>query len=42
MAKWLEDGSLEIIGRNDSQVKLHGHRIEPARLRKAKRAWTVE
>jgi len=32
MAKWLEDGSLEIIGRNDSQVKLHGHRIEPAEI----------
>ncbi|NOU19052.1 MAG: amino acid adenylation domain-containing protein [Bacteroidales bacterium] len=26
--KWLPDGNLEFIGRNDGQVKIHGHRIE--------------
>jgi precorrin-6B methylase 2 len=25
---WLEDGSVDIIGRNDDQVKISGHRIE--------------
>ena len=25
---WLEDGSIDIIGRNDDQVKISGHRIE--------------
>jgi amino acid adenylation domain-containing protein len=26
--RWLEDGTLEFIGRIDDQIKLHGHRIE--------------
>jgi len=28
LAKWTEDGEVIILGRNDSQVKLHGLRIE--------------
>jgi amino acid adenylation domain-containing protein len=27
LARWLDDGRLEYIGRNDSQVKIRGHRI---------------
>ncbi|WP_440055080.1 amino acid adenylation domain-containing protein [Pseudoalteromonas sp. T1lg65] len=27
-ARWLSDGSLEFLGRNDDQIKLHGYRIE--------------
>ncbi|OTA20325.1 peptide synthase [Xenorhabdus beddingii] len=28
IVRWLDDGSLEYLGRNDSQVKIRGHRIE--------------
>ncbi len=28
LVRWLKDGSLEYIGRNDHQVKIRGHRIE--------------
>ena len=28
LARWLEDGSIEYLGRNDFQVKIHGLRIE--------------
>lgn len=28
MARWNVDGDIELIGRNDNQVKLNGHRIE--------------
>jgi amino acid adenylation domain-containing protein len=29
------DGIIELIGRNDQQIKLHGHRIEPAEVEAA-------
>jgi amino acid adenylation domain-containing protein len=28
LCRWLPDGNLELLGRRDRQVKLHGHRIE--------------
>jgi SagB-type dehydrogenase family enzyme len=28
LGRWLPDGNLEFLGREDSQVKIHGHRIE--------------
>ncbi|MDX7989882.1 non-ribosomal peptide synthetase [Xenorhabdus littoralis] len=28
IVRWLEEGSLEYLGRNDNQVKIRGHRIE--------------
>ncbi|MGB3468587.1 MAG: amino acid adenylation domain-containing protein, partial [Cyclobacteriaceae bacterium] len=28
LVRWLENGQIEYIGRNDSQVKIRGHRIE--------------
>jgi len=28
LVRWLTDGSIEYIGRNDNQVKIRGHRIE--------------
>ncbi|MBP7006902.1 MAG: amino acid adenylation domain-containing protein, partial [Candidatus Pacebacteria bacterium] len=32
LVRWLPDGNLEYIGRNDSQVKIRGHRIEPTEV----------
>jgi amino acid adenylation domain-containing protein len=32
LAKWVGDGNLHFLGRNDSQVKIRGHRIELAEI----------
>ncbi len=35
LARWLADGTLECLGRNDSQVKLRGYRIELGEIEEA-------
>ncbi|RFM33510.1 non-ribosomal peptide synthetase [Chitinophaga silvisoli] len=32
LGRWLPDGNIEYIGRRDEQVKIRGHRIEPAEI----------
>jgi acyl carrier protein len=32
LGRWRADGTIEFLGRTDDQVKLHGHRIEPAEI----------
>lgn len=35
LAKYLPDGNIEFLGRRDSQVKIHGHRVEPGEIETA-------
>ena len=30
--RFLDDGNIELLGRNDNQIKLHGYRIEPGEI----------
>ncbi|PMQ04698.1 Tyrocidine synthase 3 [Dyella sp. AD56] len=32
LGRWRDDGDLDYLGRNDQQVKIRGHRIEPAEV----------
>ncbi len=32
LARWLPDGTISFVGRVDDQIKLRGHRIEPAEI----------
>ncbi len=32
VARYLPDGNIEFLGRNDNQVKIHGYRVEPGEI----------
>ena len=40
LARWLEDGTIEFLGRIDQQVKIHGFRIEPEEIEQILRKHT--
>jgi amino acid adenylation domain-containing protein len=44
LARWRADGAVEILGRSDAQVKIHGHRIELGEIEQAIRAlpWAAD
>jgi amino acid adenylation domain-containing protein len=44
LARWRDDGAIELLGRRDGQVKIAGHRIEPAEIEHAMLAqdWVAE
>jgi amino acid adenylation domain-containing protein/non-ribosomal peptide synthase protein (TIGR01720 family) len=35
VGRWLPDGEIEYLGRSDDQIKIRGHRIEPAEIEAA-------
>lgn len=35
LVRWLSDGNIEYVGRNDDQVKIHGYRIEQGEIESA-------
>ncbi|GAB6040753.1 amino acid adenylation domain-containing protein [Endothiovibrio diazotrophicus] len=37
LGRWLEDGSVDFLGRDDDQLKIAGHRIEPMEVEEALR-----
>jgi amino acid adenylation domain-containing protein/non-ribosomal peptide synthase protein (TIGR01720 family)/FkbM family methyltransferase len=39
IGRWLPDGNIEYLGRNDDQVKLRGYRIEPGEIEAALQAY---
>lgn len=39
--RWLPDGNLEYLGRNDFQIKLNGYRIELAEIEKKMEDWEM-
>ncbi len=38
LARWLPDGALEFLGRDDEQIKVRGYRVEPAEVESALRS----
>jgi amino acid adenylation domain-containing protein len=38
LGRWLPDGNLEFVGRIDHQIKVRGHRIEPAEIEECLRS----
>ncbi len=38
LARWLPDGTLEFLGRDDEQIKVRGYRVEPAEVETALRS----
>ncbi|WP_262892891.1 non-ribosomal peptide synthetase [Puia dinghuensis] len=37
LCRWLPDGNMEYLGRTDDQMKIRGHRIEPAEIENSQR-----
>jgi amino acid adenylation domain-containing protein len=39
LARWTPEGTLELLGRVDRQLKIRGHRVEPAEIEQVVLAW---